>query len=387
MSSTVAVKPELIRWAIDRSGLPVDELKLPVEIIEKWERGEEQPTLSQLKEFAKRTMTPLGYMFLSAPPEEKLPIPDFRTMGDTPIPRLSPNLIETVQTMQRRQAWMRDELIEQGQSELSFIGSLNRNVKIETAAEQIRKTLGLSEDWASKQPNWEDALNYLRQAAENTGILVSSSSVVGVNYHRPLDPQEFRGFVLCDDYAPLIFVNSADTKSAQMFTMVHELAHLWLGYDGLFNLINMQPNDDEREKYCNQVAAEFLIPGEKLTASWPEARDAENPYQTLARQFKVSPLVVARRALDLGLVSKAKFFIFYNQYQEELQQISQKKKESGGDFYNNQNVRLGRRFAYTVICAVSEGRLSYRDAYQLTDLRGDTFDKYAKRFMERMRNG
>ncbi|MGW8256064.1 MAG: ImmA/IrrE family metallo-endopeptidase [Thermoguttaceae bacterium] len=386
-STTVSVKPELIRWAIKRSGLQVEALQFPVEKIEQWKRGEKQPTFSQLKKFAKRTMTPLGYMFLSTPPEEKLPIPDFRTMGDTHISRPSPNLIETVQTMQRRQAWMRDELLEQGRAELSFIGSLKGNEKIEIAAKRIRDALKLHEDWAAKQSTWEEALRYLRQAAENAGILVASSGVVGLNNHRHLDPQEFRGFVLCDAYAPLIFVNTTDTKSAQMFTMAHELMHLWLGYGGLVNLINMQPYDDERELFCNRVAAEFLIPGKKFTKSWPEALETANPYKTLARQFKVSPLVVARRAFDLRLVSKAKFFIFYNQHQEEWRGISQKKKKRGGNFYATQNVRLGRRFAYAVVCAAREGRLSYRDAYQLTDLRGDAFEKYAKRLIEGMRHG
>jgi Zn-dependent peptidase ImmA (M78 family) len=247
--------------------------------------------------------------------------------------------------------------------------------------------LALPEDWASRHSTWEDALIALRDAAEDMGILVAISGVVGLNNYRHLDPQEFRGFVLCDAYAPLIFVNGADAKSAQMFTMAHELAHLWLGYDALFNLINMQPYDDEREIYCNQLAAEFLIPGKIFTASWPEVRDDENPYQTLARRFKVSPLVVARRALDLEMISKTKFFIFYNQYQAEWQQQKLHKKKSGGNFYTTQNVRLGHRFAYAVVCATREGRLSYRDAYQLTDLRGDTFDEYAKRLIERMRNG
>jgi Zn-dependent peptidase ImmA (M78 family) len=384
MRNTVSIKPELIIWAINRSGLNKEELaQFP---IEEWKSGEKEPTLRQLEVFAKRTMTPLGYLFLSSPPEEKLPIPDFRTMGDIPIDRPSPNLIETVQTMQRRQAWMRYELVEQGHSKLSFIGSLNFNVKIETAAEGIRKTLGLPEDWASHYPTRGDALHYLCEATEDIGILVAMSSVVGLYNRRHLNPQEFRGFVLCDDYAPFIFVNSADAKSAQMFTMAHELVHLWLGYGGLFNLINMQPHNDEKEKYCNRVAAEFLIPGKKLAAHWPQARDTEDPYNTLSLWFKVSPLVVARRALDMNLISKSAFFVFYNKYQEAWK-ISQEEKKSGGNFYNTQNVHLGRRFAYAVVCATREGRLLYRDAYKLTDLSGDTFDKYAKILSERMKNG
>jgi len=387
MPTTVAVKPELIRWAIGRSGLTKDDLgKFS---FEKWEKGEKQPTLRQLEAFARQTMTPLGYLFLSAPPEETLPIPDFRTMGDAPVRHPSPNLIETVQTMQRRQAWMRDYLIEQGHLGLPFIGSLKQQPwDVETGAERIRETLELTENWASGCSTWEDALLALRKAAEDAGVLVSASGVVGLSNRRKLDPEEFRGFVLCDDYAPLIFVNSADTKSAQMFTMAHELAHLWLGRGGLFNLVRLQPYDDEGEKYCNRVAAEFLIPRKKLAARWPEVRDAENRYQTIARWFKVSPLVAARRVLDLKLITKTAFFLFYNQQQDEWQQQkAQDKKRKGGDFYRTLYVRLGHRFTHAVVCAAREGRLSYREAYQLTGLNGNTFDEYATRVMTRMRNG
>ena len=387
MPTTVAVRPELIRWAVDRSRLTRDDLDKFS--IEEWEKGEKQPTLSQLEAFAKRTMTPLGYLFLPVPPEEKLPIPDFRTVGDAPIQDPSPNLIETLQTMQRRQSWMRDYLIEEGQAELPFIGSLNRQSNVASAAKRIRKTLGLSEDWASTHANWAEAVSALRNVAEEAGVLVVTSGIVGLSTRRQLDPQEFRGFVLCDAYAPLIFVNGADAKSAQMFTMAHELAHLWLGYDGLFNLINMQPHDDARERYCNQLAAEFLVPGEKLRERWQEARGTDDPYKTIARWFKVSPLVAARRALDLGLIGKSAFFVFYNQQQEEWQdqKALERSRRSHPSFYAVQDVRLGRRFAYAVVCAAREGRLLYRDAYQLTDLKGDTFEKYANRLVQRMRDG
>jgi Zn-dependent peptidase ImmA (M78 family) len=386
MPTFVDVNPELVRWAVERSGLARDELA--PDFNADWETGKKSPTLRQLEAFARRTMTPLGYLFLPKPPEEKLPIPDFRTPGDVPLRRPSPNLIETIQTMQRRQAWMRDYLIEQGNERLPFIGSITRRVEIEKAASRIRSTLLLAEDWHAKCDTWAEALRTLRYAAEDIGVLVAVNSIVGMNTHRPLDSGEFRGFVLPDDYAPLVFLNGADTKSAQMFTLAHELAHLWLGCGGLFNLMHMQPYDDEREKYCNRVAAEFLIPAGILKARWKEAAATENPYKTAATWFKVSPLVAARRALDLKLISQSAFSVFYKRHQEEWDSLKTKTKEQpGGDSYKNYYVRLGRRFSSAVVCAALEGRLSYRDAYQLTGLKGKTFDKFAARVLERSGNG
>lgn len=390
MAQTVAVKPEMLRWAIDRAGLAAEELRADNRFrkIDDWLSGQRAPTLRQLEQFAGKTMTPLGYLFLSAPPEEPLPIPDFRTRGDVPIERPSPNLIETIHTMQRRQAWMREYLIEEGHPPLEFVGSGGNLRNVVSLAARIRETLGLNVDWAEQHATWEDALRTLRNSAERIGVLVATASVVGLNNHRSLDPEEFRGFVLCDEYAPLIFVNGADSKSAQMFTMAHELVHVWLGREGLFNLIQTMPHDDETERFCNATAAEFLVPGHKLQQRWDEVKHTANPFKTIAGWFKVSPVAAARRALDLRLISKRQFFDFYEKDQAEFHRRKAEEKKrgrkGGPDFYVVQDVRLGRRFAYAVVRAAREGRLLYRDAYQLTDLKGETFSKYARRLQQRM---
>lgn len=388
MAETVTIKPELIRWAIDRSRLPVSELVQKFPKLEAWKTGEKQPTFRQLEDFAKTTMTPFGFLLLESPPQETLPIPDFRTVGDTPIDRPSPNLIDTIHTMQRRQAWMRDLLIEEGHERLPLVGSASRTENFKSLAQRIRQELDLAPDWAEPLITWEDALKTLRSAIERIGILVFSNSVVGLNNHRGLDPEEFRGFVLCDPCAPVVFVNSADSKSAQMFTLAHELAHVWLGTDGLFNLVNMMPSSEETERFCNRVAAEFLIPGYKLTERWADAKATNNPFQTIARWFKVSPVVAARRALDLDLITKTTFFAFYKKDQDEWRQrkAEQRAKKGGGDFYSTQDIRLGRRFAGFLVRAVREGKVQYRDAYRLTDLKGETFNRYADLVLQRMKN-
>jgi Zn-dependent peptidase ImmA (M78 family) len=172
-----------------------------------------------------------------------------------------------------------------------------------------------------------------------------------------------------------------------MFTLAHEVVHVWLGSDGLFNLVNMMPSSEEKERFCNHVAAEFLVPAYKLTNRWKEAEGSDEPFQTIARWFKVSPVVAARRALDLRLITKTEFFDFYKKDQEEWQKRKHEKREKGGgDFYRNQDVRLGRRFASILVRAVREGRIPYRDAYRLTDLRGETFKQYAELVLERVKN-
>lgn len=386
--TAVVVKPELIRWAIDRSGLPKEGLESKFPKLNEWVSGERQPTFRQLETFARATMTPLGTLFLDTPPKEELPVPDFRTKNEAPLRRCSPNLLDTIHTMQRRQAWMREWLTEQGNETLDFVGAARADMNYKSLAQKIRQRLDLDAEWAERLPNWEEALQTLRAAIERIGIIVFSNSVVGLNTHRPLDPEEFRGFVLCDPIAPVIFINDADTKSARIFTLAHELVHVWLGRDGVFNLEGMMPSRDAVERFCNQVAAEFLIPAYKLTARWDEANATEKRFHTLARWFKVSPLVAARRALDLKLITKPEFFQFYEQDRADwLKQKEQdRKKASGGNFYATQNVRLGRQFSAAVVRAALEGRILYEQAFQLTGMKGETFHNYATIVLQRVRN-
>lgn len=371
------VKAELIRWARERAGLTVAELVERFPRYGLWESGDAQPTLHQVEELARVTHAPLGYFFLPEPPVERLPVPDFRTVTDRPVHRPSPDLIETIQIMQRRQSWLRDHLIEEEQPPLEFVGAASVRENPETVAARIRQELRLSSDWARHFPTWSDALRGLRLAAEAAGVIMTINGVVGNSTRRKLDPKEFRGFVLSDPYAPVIFINGADAKAAQMFTLAHELAHLWLGQGGVFNLPGLQPSNHDTEIWCNRLAAEFLVPAEELAAAWPIAEQNLEPFQFLARRFKVSPLVTARRALDLRLINREGFLSFYEHYlEDERRQAS--RRAPGGDFYLTQEVRIGRRFGEAIVRAAKEGRLLFAEAYRLTGLYGATFDQYAE---------
>jgi Zn-dependent peptidase ImmA (M78 family) len=189
--------------------------------------------------------------------------------------------------------------------------------------------------------------------------------------------KEFRGFVLVDEYAPLIFINGADGKAAQMFTIAHELAHIWTGTSAAFDLSEMQPANQDMELLCNRIAAEFLVPEEELVELWGDVSNHPNKFQILAKHFKVSSIVSARRALDLLMITREEFFEFYNfNIQNEFQRSQE--SEGGGDFYLNQNYRIGRRFAEAIFNSAKEGRLSYNTAYKLTGLKAETFGNYAK---------
>jgi Zn-dependent peptidase ImmA (M78 family) len=377
MPATIDVKLELLRWAVGRSGLPAEQFGATYE---KWLSGERKPTYAQLEDFARRAMVPMGYLFLEKPPVEELPLPDFRTRSDEGVRQPTPNLLETIYEMQQRQEWMREYLADRGNEALPYVGSATIGEAIANVTANIRDALSLSENWAENTQNWEDALRLLTHRTESAGILIFANGIVGNNTHRPLNAEEFQGFVFVDKIVPLIFVNNADFKVAQMFTVAHELAHVWVGQSALFDLVATDPADIEVEKYCNAVAAEFLVPAEKLQASWTRG-DHALIIQDLARRFKVSAIVVARRAKDIGIITAQQFFAFYKAHMR-AEHVRAESREKGGNFWNTQRSRLGRRFVRAVITATHEGRLSYSGAYELTRLYGKSFDTYAEIVMK-----
>ena len=231
-------------------------------------------------------------------------------------------------------------------------------------------------NWASSHNTWEKALEFLVIQIEEKGIVVNFSGIVGNNTRRTIDVEECRGFVLVDEYAPFMFINAADAKAAQMFTIIHELAHIWIGQSAGFDIKQLIPFNDPIEILCDQVAAEFLVPQDYLIKIWQEEKD----FEKLNRIFKVSPIVVARRALDLGLIPRNDFFKFYNDYISRIN-IQKLNKGSGGNYYATAKKRVSLRFAGFVNNAVKEQKLLYRDAYKLTGLKGDTYAKFIKEYL------
>ena len=296
----VPVNPELLYWACERSGIDHEDLVAKFKKLPEWESGETQPTLKQMEAFARAVHVPVGYLFLSQPPDEPVPIPDFRTFAGQAVTRPSPNLLDTIYTCQERQSWYRDFVRVARQPGLAFVGSATVETPPETVAADMRETLDF--DLAARRdcPTWTDALRLFIRQADEAGVLVMVSGVVMSNNRRRLDPAEFRGFALSDPLAPLIFVNGADTKAAQMFTLAHELAHLWLGATALSNLgAAPRPGFRREEVWCNAVAAELLVPLAALRADLREDEPLPDALSRLAHTFKVSTLVV-RHIIMLG---------------------------------------------------------------------------------------
>jgi len=213
---------------------------------------------------------------------------------------------------------------------------------------------------------WTEALRRFIDEADSLGVLVMMSGVVGSNNYRKLDPREFRGFAITDELAPLVFVNGADTKAAQMFTLAHELAHLWLGQSALSDTGLLEPPTREIERWCDKIAAELLVSMKSFATEYDRSSALLEEMVRLARRYKLSGLVILRRMRDSGGLSWEEY---QRTYKEELDRLRGLVKGRGGDFYQTLDVRVGKTFAWAVVVSALEGRSMFTEAFRMLGFR------------------
>ena len=265
------VTPNVVTWARQRRGMEVADLasKLNVkpEAIDAWETGEKRPTFRQAQRIAQALYVPFGYLYMSEPPIEELPLPDFRTTPSQSPRKPSPDLLDLLNDVMGKQQWFRGYRESEG-AEVPFADSFNSNdlrrasvnTSIATVANDIRRTIDF--DGARRRSsNRKQFLREFTSNAERAGIMVMRSGVVGNNVRRPLDPGEFSGFALLDDTAPLVFINARGYTRELASTLAHELTHIWIRESSICDSRDSREFgaiDNPVERFCDQVADESL---------------------------------------------------------------------------------------------------------------------------------
>jgi len=378
MSQAALVNPSLLTWSRERAGLSAEQVarKLPVkpDRVQEWEAGETKPTFLQAQKWASLAHVPFGFLFLQKPPVEQLPLPDLRTVGGIAPERPSLELLDTVRDSIRKQDWYLEFLQNQDHQPLAFVGRFNRQSQVAEVADDIRRTLGVNPDAA--RLDYDKYSRALIEAAEAAGVLVMRSGIALGNTHRKLEVSEFRGFAISNAYAPVVFVNSSDAPTARLFTLLHELAHIWIGSSGVSD--GNTENGREEERFCNAVAGEFLAPGAQFRALWNADINWEDNLAPLATRFHVSKLAIGRRALDLGYISQNQYSAYYRMTLKAFQD-----KEGGaGDYYRNATAKNSFRLSKAVLSEAMSGRMLLRDAGHLLGVQPAKLRTLASRITE-----
>ncbi|WP_026819397.1 ImmA/IrrE family metallo-endopeptidase [Arthrobacter castelli] len=380
-TATVPVSPDVLRWAQARSGRDDSYFAGHFDDWFQWLEGISAPTINEVEKLADATHVPFGVFFMDEAPDVRLPIADFRSGRSNDAAMPSQDLLDVLYQSQRRQAWYRDFAVRDGEEERTFVGSATVSADSRQVAAEIRRQLGFSVQDRQRLRIMSEVRKHLIRAAEELGILVVATSMVANNTHRMLDPHEFRGFSLADVIAPFIFINSADTKNGQIFTFIHEFAHLWLGQSGVDDQGPENLTDDAVERWCNSVAAEVLVPIDSLPSSADE-HELIDTLEELAQRYRCSTLVILLRLRSAGLVAADGFSDIY---EHELARVnalahaSEDQARSGGTFYANQPLRVGETLSKAIIQDGLEGGTPLPDAIRLLGFKHlEQFDRYAE---------
>lgn len=377
MTVRVNVAPSVLSWALDVTGTDEEGLHRRFKV-DRWLAAESRPTLKQLQDFAKATGVPFGYLLLPQPPAWALPFPDFRE-GFEGRPTPSANLVAVLGQSQRRQDWYRDYALGLGAEPLDFVGSAAELEPIEAAA-RIRSALNF--EVSSRHGTWTDTRKALLKAFEVLGGLTVATSMVENNTRRPLDENEFRGFALVDDIAPLVFVNTHQTLNGQIFTLAHEYAHVWRRASGIGNEDPRTDGQSAIERWCNMVASEVLVPRDDLASRHSSMTNVpvSEALDALAHDFRCGTLVVLQAMHRTGIRRFDDYSRTYDVEVARLRALSPASEGGGGDHYNNQPFRVGERLSRALIADALEGRTGIDEAMRLMSMKSlSTFDEYARR--------
>ncbi len=385
MANKAYITAKVFKWARESAKMTEEiaasKVAVPIEKFKEWENGNDYPTIRQAQKLAKAYRRPFALFFLPDVPNDFQPLQDFRKAGSK---ELSTSSIFIIREIQQKQAWIRDVNEENNENKVSFIGkySIKDNPKI--VAQDILNELNINPlNYSSNNPilEWIDK-------AESNGVFISRSSFI--HPRLKLDSNEIQGFAIADSYAPFVFINSDDWNAPQLFTLVHELAHLWISETGISNDIEPSiKNINEYnpiELFCNEVAANALIPIEFIENLDDKAFDHAKEVFKNAKSIGVSSFALLVRALNLNFISfsvynnlKHQADIEYNEFlkREENKKLKQKQKEKqGGPNYFllllNRNSRL---FTQTVLDAFHGGAIEPSLASNLLNVQVNKFPK------------
>ena len=362
------ITPEVLKWARERRiRLPIEyaaeKLKVEPDLLEAWEDGHEQPTFAQLKKIAKLYKTHLSIFYLSEPPTDFRPLADHRrfpepfTIDADQVYRLNANIIEAYERRETLIGFY--ELLVESAPEVTL--ELNEADVPERAAQEIREFLQFNTGLLQQCNDDRSALKLWRQIIEERGILVCQTSV---NSHLSLELETVRGFCIAQKPFPVIVVNPKDSPYGRIFTIVHELIHIALGKSVMQNTrFREQPDLNPTEIFCNEVAAEVLVPTDELFAMVNPhmlETDLSQISKHFSRYFRVSPEVIMRRLLTLRYISLTDYQAYRNDLLEKYQDSSA--PTSGGVPYHNRLLNAaGEHFARTAFTAYYEEKITLAD--------------------------
>lgn len=407
MEKSVKISPEILKWARETAGLSLDdaaqkmgfadtEKSTAVEKLRSIEAGEKSLTKNQLQKMSSVYRRPLVTFYMKSPPAKGNRGEDFRTTSATVSKRENALLDALLRDVRARQQMVKSLLEDEEETKpLRFVDSVKITDSIESVATKIAKALFQNTDIDartgrpafSRGGSAEDLFKRLRIAVEKTGVFVLLMGDLG-SHHSEINENVFRGFAISDKTAPFIVINSHDAKAAYSFTLIHELVHIWLGLSGVSGSLYAESSSNRVEKFCNDVAGEFLLPvvdlrGYKAPANKNELSDT---LAKISSQWCVSEAMVAYRFNQERLISDRAYKEVIAELSARWQRLKQKKKQDNKDaegapsYYVVKQYKLGNALVDVVRRTLRDKALTHTKAAKVLGISAGSVETLVKKF-------
>ncbi|NWJ52350.1 MAG: ImmA/IrrE family metallo-endopeptidase [Bacteroidetes bacterium] len=385
MADKAYITPSILKWARESARMTDEvaaaKVSVSIDKLKAWENGISQPTINQAQILAKAYKRPFALFFLSEIPRDFQPLQDFRKKDSKPLGTAS---IFIIREIQQKQAWISEVYEEDKENKIPFVGRFSINDNPKAVAKDILETLGINPaNYKLGNPikEWIDK-------AESNGIFISRSSFIHTRLK--LDSDEIQGFAIADPYAPFVFINTEDWPAPQLFTLVHELAHIWIAETGISNEIDPEITDKDKfnpvELFCNEVAANALIPYDIITNLETHTFSSSKEIYSASKHLGVSSFAFLIRALNINLLTFDKYRKLKHEAdiefkaflkKEEERKAKQKIKENKGgpNPYLLQLNKNSRLFTQTVLDAFRGGFIEPTKASSLLNVQVNKFAK------------
>ncbi len=358
----------------------------PIERLQRWEKGIDTPSFSQLEKLAKAYRRPVLTFFLPQPPIKQTRLKDFRTIGNKSFDSddFSPEFSALLRQIEALQTSLHDLVIDAGNSPINIVGSLNFDFTPDQITQKMRSMLEYSFDSQRSAKGFDDVFSNIRSKIEQQGVFVLLVGNLG-SYHTDIQPDVFRGLAISDNRAPFIVINPNDAKPARIFSLIHEFCHVLRGETGVSNWSSLYNSDKnapfQNEAFCDQVAAEFLAPTNDLLDEWKHKVSVHSPEESIeiiAKSFNISRMVIARRLLEFGKINGGFYWDYFDTIQEEWRAQKNQNKVTK-DLKIPYKVRIrskfGNRLVDTIIGATRDGKISELSASRMLDVRMGSLTK------------
>ena len=366
------ITPSVLEWAIKRAGVSAESIHKKAE---QWVSGKARPTFKQAVNIAKTLQIPFGYLWLKEPPKEQEIIPDLRTIGNGGLAQIPLELKTVVNDVKQKQEWFKEYAKTNGILKCEAIGRFKGSDDTQEIADDVTARLEI-QDLVGSGCDKDRMLKNLIEKIEKLGILVMRNSILRGNTKKKLNLDTFRGFAIFDEFAPLIFINTNDSKAGQIFTLMHEVAHLWIGQSGISDSDIRENN--KIELACNEIAAKILMPKTKIQKAFREFDD-DRWLECIADRFSVSTLAVLNRLRSLSLLALRRYQELYNAELERLSRIPKTRPSGAPPPEVMVRVRNGYLFTFVVTSSVLSGDETYTNGASLLGFKNtDLINKVAK---------